>query len=753
LLKFGNSYLNISKKSVGGPVQPGDTLEIHLNFYVNKAFNGNTGKMYLCRYYDSVPINTSILAGSSLMLVSNEGVIMRSYTQGATDDPGTYMANPGYAGGYQVRINMGTGAFAPSGIMYMATSNTTGGGTITGNVTTPKFSSGSIITTAFRVVVSGGYGDTIKLGAGKICYRTSATATKDSVLTATPYQILISAPSTLCANSSSTNFAAEFGGTFGSGVGRNRSTPPTFLIPGYTYLPTSGSGTPGWPSINDGYYAIVNNTSPTSSTYPNAAHQDSCTGYTGIMACANREFGGFWDINGDHTGTTTSAGNTPPDSTHSAGYMLVVNADLATSEAYRQAIGGLCPNTYYQFSVWVKNICAYCGIDTSSVQEYTPGVLPNLTLVVNGLDRISTGQLQESAGWVQRGFTFLTGANDTSIIISIRNNAPGGGGNDWALDDITLATCPPNITLTPNKPDTLCQGADDTVRFAISSYVNNYTQFQLQQSKDGGVTWTTPGNDTTGKAATGTMTPVFNSSLGLYVDTVVRYYRIQPSDNIIIYRLTIASTTNNLSKTGCNFTTSQAKTVLGVNCMIALPTTLLNFRGQLNKGLGQLTWLSSNEVAGLNYIVERSDDGTHFNPIGTVPATAVPGQGASYQYTDPNPVTAQSYYRIVLTAQSFQRVSSLVLLSSGQLSFHIRSVLNPFYDHLNIELTAPGDGNATITLIDLYGRMLRRDRQPVTQGLNSLSLNGLAAMPAATYALLIQVGDQVMCEKVVKTNK
>jgi hypothetical protein len=91
-----------------------------------------------------------------------------------------------------------------------------------------------------------------------------------------------------------------------------------------------------------------------------------------------------------------------------------------------------------------------------------------------------------------------------------------------------------------------------------------------------------------------------------------------------------------------------------------------------------------------------------------------------------------------------------VLLSNTGLSFAVRSALNPFTDHLGIELTAPGDGNATITLIDLYGRTVHRDRQPVTQGLNNLTVYGVSDLPAATYAMLIQVGDQVTCEKVVK---
>lgn len=749
MIKFGNSYVNLSKKTVGGPVQPGDTLEIRVNFYVNKSYNSanSAGAMYKVRYLDSIPTNTSILPNSNLMLISNEGLILKSYTQAADNDAGAYSATNTY-GGYQIRINMGTGAGAPSGTKYFDSANITNAGTITGGSTTPLFSAGSIITTAFRVVVTGGYGDTITLGAGKIIYSLTPNGQTDTSLTATKYQILISAPTSLCANASSTNFAAENGGTFGSGVGLNRSTPPTYLIPGYTYLPNSGTSV----TINDGYYGIVNNVSPTSSTYPNALRQPNCGSVTtGVTACANREFGGFWYISGDHTGTTNAAGNAPPSATTNAGYMLVVNADLATSEAYRQVIGGLCPNTYYQFSVWVKNICPNCGIDINGNAEYTPGVLPNLTLVVDGLDRISTGQL-DTVGWQQRGFVFETGPTETSITISIRNNAPGGGGNDWALDDITLATCPPNIVLTPNKPDTLCQGADDTIRFAISSYVNNYTQYVLQKSTDGGVTWTVPGNDTLGHAASGSVVPVFNSTLGLYVDTVTRYYRILPTDQTIIYRLIVASTVDNLSNSNCNFVTTQPKTVVGVDCNIALPTTLVSFRGQVTDGLGQLYWTSAGELPGLNYSLERSDDGVHFSTIAAIAATNGNGGGANYQYLDPTPVGAQTYYRINMTAQSFSRYSSLVLLSNGQLSFQVRSALNPFGDHINVELTVPADGTATLTLLDLYGRVVHKERQPVSQGLNNMTLYGVSNLPAATYALLIQCGGQVTCEKLVKAS-
>jgi hypothetical protein len=321
------------------------------------------------------------------------------------------------------------------------------------------------------------------------------------------------------------------------------------------------------------------------------------------------------------------------------------------------------------------------------------------------------------------------------------------------MDDIALATCPPDLLLTPNKPDTLCQGADDTVRFKISAFVDNYTQWMMQKSTDGGATWVSAGTDTLGRPSSGSVVPVKDPLSGLYIDTVTRFYRISATDTKIIYRIVVASTVANLTTNGCFYVTTQPKLVVAVNCMITLPTSLLSFRGQVHSGMGNLQWASSNEVSGLSYTIERSDGGTTFIPLVTVPGTAGDGRGTTYQYNDPNPVSAQSYYRVVMTGNSVHRTSNLVLLSNSDIRFEVRSALNPFINQLSIDLTAPGEGTVLVSLADMYGRYVRHERQPVNQGLNNLSVYGLGYLPAGTYVLQIQYNDQLISKKLVKVLK
>ena len=88
------------------------------------------------------------------------------------------------------------------------------------------------------------------------------------------------------------------------------------------------------------------------------------------IVVVNRMFGGYWDIIGDHTGTNNSAGNAPVKPGKKGGYMLAVNADVVTTEAYQQTVTGLCPSTYYEFSAWVRNLCKNCAIDSNSTQTH-----------------------------------------------------------------------------------------------------------------------------------------------------------------------------------------------------------------------------------------------------------------------------------------------------------------------------------------------------------------------------------------------
>lgn len=734
-VKFGNSYVNLSKKNAGGTVEPGDTLEIRTCVYFPGGFNG--GYVYFVRYLDNIPTNTEFV-GPNIYLITNEGLTVKTFTQAPSDDPATYKSNPA-ANEYNIRINIGT---SPSNVTNTLTNAAAGGGTVRPGTHRPIVAGGTLVTTAFRVRVTGAVGSTIILGAGQIRYKranSTSTGFQDSVVNAQRYRIMVSRNVPICADAVGSNFAAEFGGTFGDGSTQNRGVLGTDLpVPGYIRRPLTPST-----ETNDGYYTIVNNLSPRQSVFRNALKKPNCgsVNLPNVNACANRMFGGHWDIIGDHTGSTTPAGNDPTAPGATGGYMLVVNADYATGEAYRQYIEGLCPNTSYEFSLWVRNVCTNCGIDSTGTQTWNPGVLPNLTFAIDDLDRYSSGMV-DTVGWVKKGFMFKTGPTQENITISIRNNASGGGGNDWAIDDIALVTCNPNLTMLPSPVTPVCAGDNVRISCQVRSFFDNYTEWMWERSTDGGLNWTYTG-------VSGSSTAVDNGSGQFEYEALYPTFVGGLGVDGHRYRIRVASTPGNLGAPECSFLNSTTIDVDVLHCVI-LPTKLISFTGSLNNGYSYLKWVTENETPQTEYEIERSLDGANFSKIATVHGQA-PNAGYAYNYTDPKSITAPTYYRIKIVEGEQKKYSKIILLSS-KLEFSIRNLVNPFSSQITFDLVSPEKDRANIQLIDLYGRTVKQQTMNITNGLNEITIPNLSNLSSGVYALRIQIGERIITRQVIKTN-
>jgi gliding motility-associated-like protein len=227
--------------------------------------------------------------------------------------------------------------------------------------------------------------------------------------------------------------------TFGDGSGNNTGYTPTNA---YTY---TGSSCP-----NDGFYTITRSS----------------------FAC----FGNTW-----HTVTTDHTGG---------GAFLLVNASLAPGDFFVATVTDLCPNTTYEFASWILNILNRAGIK------------PNITFTIETptgtiLQQFVTGDIPEtpSPEWKQYGFFFTTPVNNPVIVLRMRNNAPGGIGNDLALDDITFRPCGA-VTVTSsiqgNSNDTVntCEG--NTSSYSLDATISTgYTSpvYFWQVSTDSGSAW------------------------------------------------------------------------------------------------------------------------------------------------------------------------------------------------------------------------------------------------------------------------
>ena len=165
------------------------------------------------------------------------------------------------------------------------------------------------------------------------------------------------------------------------------------------------------------------------------------------------------------------------------GYFMLINADLIKETFYQETINDLCPNTSYQFSAFVSNLVIGDGGNPKLVFTIEDAVTHNI------LSTFPTQEIEKTTvpEWKQLITTFTTSANTGSIIIKIRNDAPGGLGNDLALDDITFRACGPvmipNVNGTASASGELCEGTtvDFTIGMEVQAGVYTSPQFQWQK--------------------------------------------------------------------------------------------------------------------------------------------------------------------------------------------------------------------------------------------------------------------------------
>ncbi|HYE55044.1 MAG TPA: T9SS type A sorting domain-containing protein, partial [Chitinophagaceae bacterium] len=363
---------------------------------------------------------------------------------------------------------------------------------------------------------------------------------------------------------------------------------------------------------------------------------------------------------------------------------------------------------------------------------------------VDGLDYYSTGNILYAGQWVKKGFTYRTGPSQTSFTLKMFNNAPGGGGNDWALDDISVATCTPNLTMIPSGNANVCMGNQVDMACVVRSYFPNYTHYSWERSTDGGATWSPTG-------VSGVGSPTLVSGEYQYTATYPSFIATE-SSHLTRYRIRIASTSANLANTSCSFADMTTIVVWVNNCQWVLDSKLKSFTGQVQNGYGALQWEIEQEADNIVYEIERSTNQVHFEKIGQVSGTAA-GRNNTYHFTDPLQLTGHTYYRIKMVEGNRTQYSKIILLTVRDLQYELRSVVNPFHETLSFELIAPASGIAAITLVDAYGRLIKQVREPYIKGLNNLRIPNMGSLAAGTYTLRVQVDNQVYNAKVIKSNR
>jgi hypothetical protein len=178
------------------------------------------------------------------------------------------------------------------------------------------------------------------------------------------------------------------------------------------------------------HYERVRSSCPTDGHYTYTSYTSNC-------------FRGDWfTLTDDHT---------PGDAD---GNMMLVNSSYNKGIFFKTDLNGLKGGTTYEFSVWMMNVCR--------ISDKCPWpLLPNITIRLQtpsgkSIAQFNTGEVarRHTPGWRKYWALFTMPPTETSLELVMINNSPGGCGNDFALDDITIREPiipTPVSSVTPKK--------------------------------------------------------------------------------------------------------------------------------------------------------------------------------------------------------------------------------------------------------------------------------------------------------------
>jgi hypothetical protein len=177
--------------------------------------------------------------------------------------------------------------------------------------------------------------------------------------------------------------------------------------------------------------------------------------------------------------------------------------------------------------------------------------------------------------------------------------------------------------------------------------------------------------------------------------------------------------------------------VFGVRAINSIPlaASLKYFTAWKEPAGNILKWVSLQESDNRGFELERSADGVHFITIGYIPGQLNSTTEKIYQFNDPTPLV-HSFYRlkIVSTAGKFN-FSNVVLVERGNLPAIDIKVNNPVSQMMNMTLISTSAEDMLITVVNINGQVVFRDKINCTKGINAYSRN-VSFLPVGRYTII-----------------
>lgn len=198
-----------------------------------------------------------------------------------------------------------------------------------------------------------------------------------------------------------------------------------------------------------------------------------------------------------------------------------------------------------------------------------------------------------------------------------------------------------------------------------------------------------------------------------------------------------------------SFTLQAGEFRIFTNAQVAVPVTLISFKGNAQEEGNYLVWNVGQERNVATYDVERSTDGNSFNAIGKVEANG----SLQYSFLDRQASGAVTYYRIKMVDRdgSFE-YSAIVSVHRNSIGQRLQIISNPFSGVLRYKVESGEAGTGLVVVSDMQGRELIRNKITLSRGINDMIIQESARLTGGMYLMKLVTGNQSISMKVIKQN-
>ena len=178
---------------------------------------------------------------------------------------------------------------------------------------------------------------------------------------------------------------------------------------------------------------------------------------------------------------------------------------------------------------------------------------------------------------------------------------------------------------------------------------------------------------------------------------------------------------------------------------VVLPLSWGEFTAEKEGSTAILNWSTLQEINADEFVIERSNDGTHFSVIGKLSAMSNTTQSTAYHFTDKTPATGLNVYRILQTDKDGRSAYSPVRsLNFEEPASAVIIAPNPFWQDITVRVTG-NNTPVTIKLMNSTGQLIKS--LVLKKEVISINANNL---PAGVYYIQVTGGNINTMKKVVR---